>query len=137
MKGTGLGGTRFGICREIRGRDETGWIGSRGSAEYSGQGSGDTGQHSRHLPAISAGGVVQRAQGCKKSGVPEEIRFQTKPEMALGQIPSLVKEDVPRGVVLADAAYGNDNGFREGLEALGISARESLQRPVFCGCNGL
>jgi SRSO17 transposase len=57
--------------------------------------------------------------------------------MALGQIPSLVKEDVPRGVVLADAAYGNDNGFREGLEALGISARESLQRPVFCGCNGL
>jgi len=25
-----------------------------------------------------------------------------------------VNEDVPRGVVLADAAYGNDNGFREG-----------------------
>jgi len=31
-----------------------------------------------------------------------------------------VNEDVPRGVVLADAAYGNDNGFREGLEALGF-----------------
>ena len=64
--------------------------------------------------------MVQRAQRRKKSGVPEEIRFQTKPEMALGQIPSLVKEDNPRVVVLADAAYGNDNGFREGLEALGI-----------------
>jgi SRSO17 transposase len=25
---------------------------------------------------------------------------------------------VPRGVVLADAAYGNDSGFREGLVSL-------------------
>ncbi len=49
----------------------------------------------------------------KEAGVPKEISFQTKPDIALGQIRSLVNEDVPRGVVLADAAYGNDNGFRE------------------------
>ena len=57
----------------------------------------------------------------KQAGVPKEIRFQTKPEIALGQIRSLVNEDVPRGVVLADAAYGDDSGFREGLVSLGLS----------------
>ena len=57
----------------------------------------------------------------KQVGVPKEIRFQTKPEIALGQIRSLVNEDVPRGVVLADAAYGDDSGFREGLVSLGLS----------------
>jgi SRSO17 transposase len=57
----------------------------------------------------------------KQAGVPKEIRFQTKPEIALGQIRSLVDEDVPRGVVLADAAYGDDSGFREGLVSLGLS----------------
>jgi SRSO17 transposase len=54
----------------------------------------------------------------KQAGISKEISFQTKPEIALGQIRSLVNEDVPRGVVLADAAYGNDNGFRDGLVSL-------------------
>src|SRR5438309_3192338 len=55
---------------------------------------------------------------CKQAGVPKEISFQTKPDIALAQIRSLVNEDVPRGVVLADAAYGDDSGFREGLISL-------------------
>ena len=61
------------------------------------------------------------AERRKQAGVPQEIRFQTKPEIALAQIRSLVNEDVPRGVVLADAAYGDDHAFREGLERLGLS----------------
>jgi SRSO17 transposase len=36
----------------------------------------------------------------KQAGISKEISFQTKPEIALGQICSLVNEDVPRGVVL-------------------------------------
>jgi len=48
------------------------------------------------------------------------LRFQTKPDIALGQIRSLVNEDVPRGVVLAEAAFGDDRGFREGLVSLGL-----------------
>jgi SRSO17 transposase len=63
----------------------------------------------------------------KQAGVPEEIIFQTKPEIALDQIRSLVNEDVPRGVVLADAAYGNDNGFREGLVALDLFYAVGIQ----------
>jgi SRSO17 transposase len=69
-----------------------------------------------YLPEIWANDAKRR----KQAGVPNEIRFQTKPDMALGQIRSLVNEDVPRGVVLADAAYGDDNAFREGLETLGL-----------------
>jgi len=67
-----------------------------------------------YLPETWANDAKRRRQ----AGVPQEIDFQTKPKMALRQIRSLVEEDVPRGVVLADAAYGDDNAFREGLERL-------------------
>jgi len=53
--------------------------------------------------------------------------FQLTMTIALGQIRSLVNEDVPRGVVLADAAYGNDNDFREGLVLLRLSYAVGIQ----------
>jgi SRSO17 transposase len=71
----------------------------------------------------------------KQAGVPEGISFQTKSDIALAQIRSLVNEDVPRGVVLADAAYGDDSGFREGLislelcYAVGIKSSTTLWPP--------
>jgi SRSO17 transposase len=64
----------------------------------------------------------------KKAGVPEEIRFQSKQEVALDQIRSLLGEGVERGVVLADAAYGNDHDFREQLASLELE----LLCPIFC-----
>ena len=76
-----------------------------------------------YLPETWANDEARR----KPAGVPEEIRFQTKPEIALGQIRSLVSEEVPRAVVLADAGYGNDNGFREGLVSLGLSYAVGIQ----------
>ena len=63
----------------------------------------------------------------KKTGVPKEIRFQTKNEIALSQIRSLVEEEVPRAPVLADAAYGNDHGFRAELEKLKLQYVVGLQ----------
>jgi SRSO17 transposase len=54
----------------------------------------------------------------QKTGVPAQIAFETKPQIALGQIRRAVEADVARGVVLADAAYGNDSGFRGGLSEL-------------------
>jgi len=56
----------------------------------------------------------------RKAGVPEEVSFLTKPDIALTQITAAVEQGVPGGVVLADAAYGNDSKFRNGLEALGL-----------------
>jgi SRSO17 transposase len=76
-----------------------------------------------YLPETWANDEARR----KQAGVPEEIRFQTKPEIALGQIHSLVNEEVPRAVVLADAGYGNDNDFREGLVSMGLSYAVGIQ----------
>ncbi len=54
----------------------------------------------------------------KESGVPDEIDFQTKPAIALVQIRQAAEQGVPRAPVLADSAYGNDTGFREGITEL-------------------
>jgi SRSO17 transposase len=56
----------------------------------------------------------------QKAEVPEEIEFQTKPEIALDQIRAMVEAGVVRGVVLADAAYGINTEFRQGLNELGL-----------------
>ena len=55
-----------------------------------------------------------------KTGVPEEISFQTKAALALEQIQAAVEQDVPRAPVLADAAYGTDTRFREALTKLDL-----------------
>jgi SRSO17 transposase len=51
----------------------------------------------------------------ERAEVPEEVEFQTKPEIAVDQIRAAVQADVPRGVVLADAAYGINTEFRDAL----------------------
>lgn len=60
----------------------------------------------------------KRRQG---AGVPEEIKFQTKPEIALQQIRQAVEQEIAPGVVLADAGYGNGTPFRTALTQLGLS----------------
>ena len=62
----------------------------------------------------------QDATRCRQAGVPAEIDFQTKPEIALEQIRQAVAEKAPPGVVLADAAYGNGMQFRSSLTELGL-----------------
>ncbi len=54
----------------------------------------------------------------KKAGVPEELKFQTKPEIALEQIRAAKAAAVPIAIVLADAGYGNETAWRQALEAM-------------------
>jgi SRSO17 transposase len=54
----------------------------------------------------------------ERAEVPEEVEFQTKPEIALDQIRAAAAANLDRGVVLADAAYGINTEFREGLSKL-------------------
>jgi SRSO17 transposase len=54
----------------------------------------------------------------RSAGVPSGIAFQTKPAIALAQIRQAVEQGIPNAPVLADAAYGNDSQFREGLTDL-------------------
>jgi SRSO17 transposase len=56
----------------------------------------------------------------KQAGVPEEIEFRTKPEIALAQIEAAVNAGLELGVIVADAAFGDDTDFRDGLTALGL-----------------
>ena len=55
-----------------------------------------------------------------KAGVPKQIKFKTKPEIALEQIRQACESGLPRGVGLMDAAYGNDSRLRAGMTALGV-----------------
>ena len=70
-----------------------------------------------YLPEIWAGDPERRV----KAGVPDEITFQTKPQIALEQIRAALVQGVTPGVVLADAGYGADMDFQEGLLALELA----------------
>ena len=57
----------------------------------------------------------------RKAKIPEEIAFQTKPQIALAQIKAARAAGLPQGVVLMDAGYGNDTELRGAITALGMS----------------
>jgi SRSO17 transposase len=56
---------------------------------------------------------------CARAGVPAEIVFQTKPQIALAMVDQADQWAVPYKVVVADAGYGGDNTFLAGLEERG------------------
>ena len=72
--------------------------------------------HRLYLPKPWADDPERRV----RAGVPEEIPFQTKPEIALDQIRAAVEAGVPPATVLADAGYGVDTDFRDSLTSLGL-----------------
>jgi SRSO17 transposase len=50
-----------------------------------------------------------------KAGVPKEIEFQTKWQIALDHIDRVLAQAVPQAPVVADAGYGNAVDFRDGV----------------------
>ena len=56
----------------------------------------------------------------RKVGIPQEIGFQTKPEIALDQLRFACAAGLPRGVVLMDAGYGNNSDLRAEIAALDL-----------------
>ena len=69
-----------------------------------------------YLPEAWAEDRERRAH----AGVPEAVRFATKGQIALAQIRAAHRAGLPQGVVLADAAYGANTAFRQGLAKLGL-----------------
>jgi SRSO17 transposase len=57
----------------------------------------------------------------RKTGVPEEISFKTKPEIALEQLRWACEAGLARGVVLMDAGYGAETDLRTSITTLGLS----------------
>ena len=56
----------------------------------------------------------------QSAGIPKEVAFQTKPQIALAQIRQAAADGVTQGVVVADAGYGVDGKFRSGITELGL-----------------
>jgi SRSO17 transposase len=54
----------------------------------------------------------------RKAKVPEEIVFQTKPQLAGGLVEQAAGWELPAAPILADSAYGDDSAFRTRLHAL-------------------
>ncbi len=63
----------------------------------------------------------------EKAGGPEDIVFQTKPQIALEQIRWACEAGLPRGVALLDPAYGNDARLRTEVTALQLSYVAGIQ----------
>src|ERR1700747_938661 len=57
----------------------------------------------------------------RKAGVPKEISFKTKQEIALEQIEAACRAGLPRGMVLMDAGYGCNTDLRTSISALGLT----------------
>jgi SRSO17 transposase len=57
----------------------------------------------------------------RKAGVPEDVAFQTKPQIALAQIRAAHAAGLPQGTVLMDAGYGVDAKLRMGIAELGLA----------------
>src|ERR1700729_34293 len=63
----------------------------------------------------------------RKVGVPDEISFKTKPEIALAQIRWACEAGLSRGAVLMDTGYGGDTDLRTSITALGLSYVAGIQ----------
>jgi SRSO17 transposase len=68
-----------------------------------------------YLPKVWAEDRSRRG----KAGVPEEIEFKTKPEIALEQIRWACEVGLPGNMALLDAGYGHDSKLRRGITELG------------------
>jgi SRSO17 transposase len=72
-------------------------------------------------------GQRQRREAC---GVPAEVRFQPKWQIALKEIDRLLADDLPRAPIVADAGYGVVTEFRAGIAARGLSYAVGISKEV-------
>jgi SRSO17 transposase len=63
----------------------------------------------------------EKQERCQEAGIPNEVRFQTKPELARIMIERLSHAQVPVAWVVADTVYGGNLDLRTWLEAHGYS----------------
>jgi SRSO17 transposase len=53
----------------------------------------------------------------REAGVPENVQFQTKPEIALALLDEANRIGIPHEAVVTDASYGGDDPYLSGLES--------------------
>jgi len=55
-------------------------------------------------------------QRMREAGVPEDVEFQTKPEIALALLDEANRIGIPHKAVVADSSYGGNDAYLSGLE---------------------
>lgn len=79
-----------------------------------------------YLPESWTSSPVRRKEG----RIPDDVVFRTKLELAMAMIDRAIADGHPRGVVLADSAYGDSNDFRAGLRARGLEYGVGIHAPT-------
>src|ERR1700733_1208025 len=77
-----------------------------------------------YLPKVSWADDAARR---RKAGVPEDVVFKTKPEIALEMIRSASEQGLPGSLVIFDAGYGNVGKLRAGVTELGKAYVAGIQ----------
>ena len=70
-----------------------------------------------YLPRVWADDQERR----EEAGVPEDVGFRTKPQLARGMLERAVESGVPFSWVVGDEVYGSDRNLRLWLEGEGLS----------------
>jgi SRSO17 transposase len=71
-----------------------------------------------------------------RAGVPEDIRFKTKQQIALELVQRAHAAGLPLGVLLMDLDYGRDSRLRTSVSALGLSYVAGIQPNVLMWAPG-
>ena len=79
--------------------------------------------HRLYLPQAWADDPARRI----RAGVPDDAAFLTKPQIALAQIRAALDAGVPPAPVLADAGYGVDTDFRDGIRKVTCWSRPNAR----------
>jgi SRSO17 transposase len=61
------------------------------------------------------------------AGIPGDVVFQTKPRIALDQLRAALAAGIDAEVALADAGYGNDTDFGDGITEIGLAYAVGIQ----------
>jgi SRSO17 transposase len=69
-----------------------------------------------YLPTVWAEDRARR----KEARVPDDIVFKTKPELALQMVDRALEDQIPKGVLLADEAYGGSFEWRQQVRERGL-----------------
>jgi SRSO17 transposase len=77
-----------------------------------------------YLPECWANDAERRAE----AKIPDEVRFRTKPEIALDMIQRAALDRLPGDIILADAAYGESADFRAYVRLIGFDYAVGVQK---------
>jgi SRSO17 transposase len=72
---------------------------------------------------------------CKRAGVPKQIGFATKGEIAWAQIEAALAAGIPQGTVLMDAGYGDEAAVRDRLRASGMPYAVGIRPATAVWCD--